>query len=122
MFEVVNMEKMTPAFLAIAKNTRRDASLSDIRDDNDAVFRTGKERDDYIVNYFKNIYSIKPDTDTGLQGCIERFLGPEILNIPEVINAKITRVARWPSPRPLCSKVAVENCWGPRKIVGRKGP
>jgi hypothetical protein len=90
MFEVVNMEKMTPAFLAIAKNTRRDASLSDLRDDNDAVFRTGKERDDYIVNYFKNIYSIKPDTDTGLRGCIERFLGPEILNIPEVVNSKIT--------------------------------
>jgi hypothetical protein len=35
---------------------------------------------------------------------------------------ELGRVARWPSPQPLCSKVAVENLEGPWKIQGPEGP
>jgi exonuclease III len=89
-FEILNMEKMTPNFLALVKQTKSEAALSDIKDDNGLDFRTNKQREDYIVNYYKDIYSIKPETTGDFEGCIEDFLGPEILAIPEVRNSKLS--------------------------------
>jgi hypothetical protein len=33
---------------------------------------------------WKKIYSINPDSTDDTEGCIERFLGPEILSEPDV--------------------------------------
>jgi hypothetical protein len=90
LFEILNQEKMTPNFLALLKQSKSESSLSEIRDDNDLEFRTGKQQDEFIVNYFKDIYSIKPDTTGDTEGCIERFLGPDILAAPEVRASEIS--------------------------------
>jgi exonuclease III len=90
-FEVLNMEKMTPGFLDIAKKTKSEAKLSDIKDDHGNIFRTDVELNNFIHKYYCDIYDKKPDTAINVEGCIERFLGPEILNEPEVINSKISR-------------------------------
>jgi hypothetical protein len=89
-FEVVNLEKMTPTFLQIAKQTKSSAKISDIRDDAGNDFGSDDDRYKFIENYYANIYMPKPDMDMNTPGCIENFLGPEICNLDEVRNSKIT--------------------------------
>jgi exonuclease III len=93
MFEILNMEKMTPAFLQIAKQTRSDSKIEDIKDDNGTAFDTPEAQKRYITGYFADIYKVKPDTipDQQIEGCIERFLGDEILAMPQVQQAKISQ-------------------------------
>jgi Reverse transcriptase (RNA-dependent DNA polymerase) len=90
-FEILNSEKMSPAFSATAKGTRSAAKISDIKDDNGNAFDDENDLKNYIVSYYANIYAPKPDTDLNLPGCIEEFLGPEICNRQEVLNSKITQ-------------------------------
>jgi hypothetical protein len=71
------LEKMTPGFLDIAKKTKSEAKLADIRDDHGNIFRTDVELNNYIHKYYCDINDIKPDTEANVEGCIERFLGPE---------------------------------------------
>jgi Reverse transcriptase (RNA-dependent DNA polymerase) len=90
-FEVVNLEKMTPTFLQIAKQTKSSAKISDVKDDTGNDFISDIERYKYIEDYYADIYKIKPDTDLNMLGCVENFLGPEICNTEEVRQSKITR-------------------------------
>ena len=51
LFEHVNMEKMTPHFLKLAKNTQPDNKLTDINYDDNSEFTSETERREYIVQY-----------------------------------------------------------------------
>jgi Reverse transcriptase (RNA-dependent DNA polymerase) len=90
-YEILNMEKMSPAFLKIAKQTRSSAKLADIKDDTGNDFPSDEDRKKYITAYYANIYAVKEDTTENTPGCIEHFLGPDICNHPEVANSKISR-------------------------------
>ena len=64
--------------------------LLDICDIDGKHFSDKKENEKYIVSYFKNIYT-KPSTEPeNLEGCIEDFLGPVILDHPVVKNSILT--------------------------------
>jgi exonuclease III len=89
-FDTLKNEKMTPQFLNIAKNTKKEGDLSDICNDNGLPFNNTKERNDYIVNYYKDLFTLKPEAKNDVRGAIERFLGPEILENPVVKNSKLT--------------------------------
>jgi exonuclease III len=88
-FEVLNMEKMTPAFLNIAKQTKQAVGMCDILDDTGSAFNTDEDRKRYITDYYAQIYKVKDDTTDDTPGCIERFLGPVILDSPEVQNSRL---------------------------------
>ena len=71
LFEHLHNEKMSPIFLKLAKISNNDAKMSDIRDENDRVFETAEQRNDYIYNYYKNVYTQDPNDNRDLSGCIE---------------------------------------------------
>ena len=91
LFEHVNMEKMTPHFLKLAKNTQPDNKLSDIKKDDNSDFISEREQKEFIVQYYENLYKLPATATNNLDGCIEEFLGPTIMNSPLVKNMKIGR-------------------------------
>jgi hypothetical protein len=58
-FERLNDEKITPHFLALAKQPDSDALLSDIRQDNGIEFIDSNDRERYITEYYKELYKKK---------------------------------------------------------------
>ena len=91
LFEHVNMEKMTPHFLKLAKNTQPDNKISDIKKDDNSDFISEQEQKEFIVQYYENLYKLPATATNNLDGCIEEFLGPTIMNSPLVKNMKIGR-------------------------------
>ncbi len=87
-FDILNHEKMTPAFLKLAKIGHGNATLEDICKNNGEPFVTDDERNKFITDYYKQIYKKDPDVSNNPQ-TIEEFLGPEILAKPHVINSKV---------------------------------
>jgi hypothetical protein len=93
-FEVLNSEKITPAFLKLARCSNAEYSLHDVKDDNGQAFRSEADRNSYLIDHFAKIYSTpKRDVNRG-SGKIEEFLGPDILNNPIVINSKLKLAER----------------------------
>jgi exonuclease III len=89
-FEFLNTEKMTPAFLSVAKSAKSSAKLSDIKKDDGTDFASEDELHKYIYDYYTDIYKVKPETQQDAAGCIENFLGPEIMRSKEIRDAKLT--------------------------------
>jgi hypothetical protein len=54
--DLLNNEKMTPRYLRIAESFNPD-DQSKICDENGAPFRTGKDRNMYIRNFYKKLYA-----------------------------------------------------------------
>ena len=79
-YDILNSEKITPSFLKLLKGSNRVGRLRDICNEMGEPFTTANESERFIVDYFKKIYK-KPDTEpSNLSGCIDDFLGPEILD------------------------------------------
>ena len=88
-FEEFNNEKITPFFLKMAKANKSEAKMSDLKDERGNPFNSVPEMKDFVTKFYADIYR-KPVTEPAdLEGCIENFLGPEILNHPVVRNSKI---------------------------------
>jgi hypothetical protein len=98
-FEKLNDEKITPYFMALAKQATPGAVLSDIRDvdGRDFIDCTGWER--YITEYYSNLYKRK-DNITVASTTIEDFLG-EVSHHPDVAGSKLTDVEKADLDRPL---------------------
>jgi len=92
-FEILNMEKITPFFLKLAKSTKKSALLSDIKNEQGDFFDTETEQKKYILDYYSSVYKIDPSRKKVVRGDIENFLGDEILNHPivksSIINNKL---------------------------------
>jgi hypothetical protein len=56
-FECLNAEKPTPLFLNLAKKTKNNQKLENIKKPDGTPFASDPERNDYIVDY----YSVLPD-------------------------------------------------------------
>ena len=94
-FERLNNEKITPYFLKMARSSKRDECLEDLRDDGGVPFVSEEARSEYITSYFENIYK-KPVPVGGeavnpaiINGEIQNFLG-DIAENSTIQNAKLT--------------------------------
>jgi hypothetical protein len=89
-FDCLNSEKPTPMFLSLARVSNSDKRLSDIKDARGNDFNCNKTRDEYITKYFETLYKKDLDEPPNFNGCIERFLGDDIINNPIVQNSKLS--------------------------------
>jgi exonuclease III len=97
-FERLNYEKITPYFMALAKQPDSDALLSDIRNTDGTEFIDCSERERYISDYYKELYENKDHG--GEQGSIDDFLG-EVAQHPDVVGSKLNEVEKAELDRPL---------------------
>ena len=117
------MEKMTPHFLKIAKCGRPDAKLEDILKPDGSEFNSVEEQNEFIVSHYEKIYSLPRDAMQNVAGCIERFLGDEILNNHIVQGSKISRGAAAELDREISSAeldIAMAE-WKSRSAAGPDG-
>ncbi len=90
LFDCLNSEKPTPMFLSLARVSNSDKKLASICKPNGDNFNDNTERNEYIVNYFKNVYERDQHEPQNFSGCMERFLGNNVLASPVVRNSKLT--------------------------------
>jgi hypothetical protein len=93
-FSTLNSERITPFFLKMAKGSQNSASLNDICDYNGDPFANLMEQKNFIRNHFAASYKKPQDEDDNVQGCIDRFLGEEILDHPLVKNLKLNEAEK----------------------------
>ena len=90
-FEILNDEKITAHFMSLVKNDYKSESVTLIKNNNGEAFRNLDDLNTYVGNYFKEIYKRDLTTVEVLDSSrIEDFLGREILQRPEVANAKLS--------------------------------
>ena len=82
-------EKISPVFLKLGKCQNSGAKISDIRDNNGNHFRDTADQSNFIVDYFRAIYSVPAGFVKPRAGAIEEFLGANICEHPIVTNSKI---------------------------------
>jgi hypothetical protein len=88
-FEYLNDEKITPFFVSLAKSNKAVASTDSICDDNGTPFNTSAERNEFVRNFYAKLHGIPEGQPENVEGCIENFLGVEILNSQLVRDSKI---------------------------------
>jgi len=89
-FECLNAERSSPHFLDIAKKSKKESSIENIKDDdgNDFVDETAREA--HIVGFYEKLY----EQDLRVHGSIEDFLGPDIIQRPQIRASKLTEDER----------------------------
>ena len=113
LFEQINHEKITPRFLQLAKATKKEHRLSDIKDDNGNPFNSDQSRNDYIRNYYANIYKTKPDREQITIDTVPDFLGPDITNNPILTQSKLNLQEKDLLENPITVAeldIAIEKC------------
>jgi hypothetical protein len=98
--QILDNEKITPHFLRLAKTLNPD-SLEKIRKPDGTAFNSNRERENYIVGFYKSLYSLPENMPENFNNCIEDFLGPDICANPVVINSKINDQERNELENPL---------------------
>jgi hypothetical protein len=88
-FEHLNKEKVTPFTLKLLKQTNKEFKLSKIKILDGSDFSSGSDHSEYIRQHFANIYEPVFEESNVFTGCIEEFLGPEVLNHPVVKNSRL---------------------------------
>lgn len=86
--DIVNSEKMTPHFLRIAK-TVDCSSLKKIRQDDGTPFENDVARNQHIVNFYQDLYSLPRGVPQDFTNCVENFLG-NLTNHPVVRGCMLT--------------------------------
>jgi hypothetical protein len=94
LFSCINSEKPTPIFLSLARASNSSSRLENILDEQGSPFASESARTDSIVSYYEKIYKKPEDDISSYGGCIEDFLGPDILNHPVVSNSKLTDIEK----------------------------
>jgi hypothetical protein len=89
-FENLNHERPSKSFLDIAKVIQKNDDISKILNDDNAAFATDSDRDDFITNFYSDLYR----KDEGVGGSIEDFLGQEICAHPLVRDSKLTEAEK----------------------------
>jgi exonuclease III len=89
-FECLNAEKPTPMFLNLAKKTKSNQKLENIKKPDGTAFESDRERNEYIVTYYSTLYKKPDDERIDFSNCIENFLGPDICGSRLINNSKLT--------------------------------
>jgi len=76
-FEVLHMEKITPYFLKLAKSSKPEGQLWDIRDLTKTPFASKSDQENFIVNYYADVFKIPENRVKVRSGDIEKFLGDD---------------------------------------------
>jgi hypothetical protein len=93
-FECLNAEKPTPMFLNLAKKTKTNQKLENVKKPDGTPFTCNKDRENYIVDYYSSLYK-KPDGERlDYDGCIDEFLGQDICSHRLVLNSKLTETEK----------------------------
>jgi hypothetical protein len=93
-FDILNVEKMSPRFLSIVKQSKKFDSLDCIQRPDGTAFASAGDRETYIREYFQDIYRDKSGDQTLPVNCIEEFLGQDICNHNVVVESKLTKADR----------------------------
>ena len=87
--DILTNEKMCPKFLQLAKACKSE-SMAVIKDNLGNVFESTKARGEFIRNFYSDLYKIPDGAGDNLDGCVERFLGPDICSNPLVTAMRLT--------------------------------
>jgi len=90
LFENIHTERITPFFLKVIKGNVSISSQNSIKGVGGAPFLSDNDRKEYIREHFASIYKKNPNEPNDLRGCIENFLGEEILNNPVVTESRLS--------------------------------
>ncbi len=93
-FALLNSERITPFFLKMAKGSVQESSLDVVCDEDGRPFNSTHEQREFIYNHFASSFKKNPLEPESLDGCIENFLGEDILNHPIVTNLKLSENER----------------------------
>ncbi len=88
-FEAVNSEKITPYFLGLAKSSKSEAKMSDIKTVDGNPFNSCDEMKNYVRSYYATLYKKDANEPGNFDNCIENFLGQNICNYPITTSRKI---------------------------------
>jgi exonuclease III len=92
--EIVNGEKITPRFLNLAKSRVAD-NINQIRNDDGSPFDNASERNEFIRSFYESLYKVPDELkNVEFEGCIEKFLGNDIVNNPIVAGMKLSAEER----------------------------
>jgi hypothetical protein len=100
-FDCLSSEKPTLMFLSLAKVSNNDKKISSICSDDGTPFADDGLRANYIVEYYRKLYEKDPNELEDYSGCIEQFLGDEIVSSQLVTNSKLTDEERLDLDAPL---------------------
>ncbi len=89
-FEYLNDEKITPYFVSLAKCNTATATTDSICDAHGTPFQSSKLRNEYVRNFYADLYKIPEGQIPAPENCIEEFLGPEICNSNVVRDSKLS--------------------------------
>jgi hypothetical protein len=81
-FSLLNSERITPFFLKMSKGSTQECSLDVVCDYDGRPFNNSTDQREFIYNHFVDSFKKNPLEPDSLEGCIENFLGVEILNHP----------------------------------------
>jgi hypothetical protein len=91
LFEKIHTERITPFFLKVIKGNISLSSQNSIKDAGGVAFANDTDRKEYIREHLAKIYRKDPNEPEDLTGCIENFLGEEIVNNPVVAESKLSQ-------------------------------
>ena len=91
--DLLNSEKMTPRFLRIAE-TRQGGSLGNIRGNAGEIFDGEVQRNEYITNFYTELYTVPLTAPVDFTNCVINFLGNNISNHPVVRGCILTEAER----------------------------
>jgi len=89
-FECLNAEKACPSFLDIAKKSKTEATIEDIKKDDGTDFENNNDRHEHIRTFYSNLYSNNDEVN----GNIADFLGPEICQLPQIKATRLTQTEK----------------------------
>ncbi len=67
--DILDNEKITPHFLRLAKTINSD-SFEKIRNIDGTVFKTKMDREAYIVDFYRKLYSLPENMPENFENCI----------------------------------------------------
>ena len=101
LFAHLNSERITPFFMKMIKGNNNLSSLGSVLDYNGNNFFNDSERKTFIRRHFEKIYEKDPNENDNISGCIEDFLGQDIVNNPIVTSRKLSQDEKDTLDRPL---------------------
>jgi len=121
-FEYLNDEKITPYYVSLAKCNKATATTDSICNDDGYPFTVAAERNEYVRNFYANLYKIPQGQEPAAEGCIEEFLGPEICNSAIVRDSKIPLNKRNELEQPITiEELDISAAQGNRSAAGMDG-
>jgi exonuclease III len=101
-FENLNCERVTPHFMSLVKNSNKGDCPTKICAENGEQFASSDLLKNYVGNYFENIYKKRNNINDQVNDeSINSFLGADILNRPEIQNAKLSEAEKIDLDSPL---------------------